>query len=237
MRVAAAVLYAQQFDDAAVELVLADGADSQAHQVQRVDGRLVVEQRREQRRGADQVAGGDEYMVRIFFARKLSTSVAMCSAPPAGTAIFAPACAGSLMRIPPGGGRSLPWKSLIARSFTSTGTGEDGRWSVTAQAVSRAARAGKHRRCNLIGRSIARGQLIWGGPPEYPGRLVPRRLRIVVGEAQYRPMNRAPTGTGIARERADSISVCELLRTAEAHVRFAGSVACSAFHASVGERR
>ena len=44
---------------ALVEFVIADGGELQAHQVHRVDGRLVEEIGRGQRRGADQVAGGN----------------------------------------------------------------------------------------------------------------------------------------------------------------------------------
>ncbi len=57
-RVTAAVLHAQQLGDALVELVIADTGDVEAHLVERLDRRLVVEQAREGGRAADQVAGG-----------------------------------------------------------------------------------------------------------------------------------------------------------------------------------
>ncbi len=64
-RVAAAVLHAQQLVDALVELVVADPVVVQAHQVEGLDGRLVVEDRGDERRGADQVAGRHEERVGI----------------------------------------------------------------------------------------------------------------------------------------------------------------------------
>ena len=48
----------------------------------------------------------------------------MCSAPPAGTVIFFAWSAGSAMRMPPGGGLRLPWKSLTARMPSLTGAGD-----------------------------------------------------------------------------------------------------------------
>src|SRR4051812_43327273 len=45
----------------------------------------------------------------------------MCSAPPAVTTVFLVLSSGSAIRMPPGGGRRLPWKSLIARIRSSTG--------------------------------------------------------------------------------------------------------------------
>ena len=44
----------------------------------------------------------------FLFARSCLTSVAMCSAPPAETAIFLVLSCGSAMEMPPGGGRRLP---------------------------------------------------------------------------------------------------------------------------------
>ena len=41
-----------------VELVVADGVDVEADEVHRLNGRLVVEQRRDERRCADEVTGG-----------------------------------------------------------------------------------------------------------------------------------------------------------------------------------
>ena len=70
-RMAAAVLHAQQLVLAFVEFVVADGGDLQPHQRERLDGGLVVEHRRQQRAGADQVAGGDEDRVLVAFAQLL----------------------------------------------------------------------------------------------------------------------------------------------------------------------
>ncbi len=62
---AAAVLHALKLGDALVELVIADGAELEAGQVQCLDARLVVEERRGHRRRADQVAGGDHGSERV----------------------------------------------------------------------------------------------------------------------------------------------------------------------------
>jgi hypothetical protein len=62
-----------------------------------------VKQRRQERAGADQVAGGDK-IVLLAPARSCLTSVAICSAPPASTAIFLLLSLGSAILIPPGGG-------------------------------------------------------------------------------------------------------------------------------------
>ena len=66
--VTAALLQTQQLGLAAVELVVAHGRDFQAHQVQRFDRRLVVQHRRQQRRGTDEVTRGDEHRVRVLCA-------------------------------------------------------------------------------------------------------------------------------------------------------------------------
>ena len=58
-RVAAAVLHAEQLVRALVELVVADGADVEAHLVERLDRGLVVEHARQERRAADEVPGRD----------------------------------------------------------------------------------------------------------------------------------------------------------------------------------
>ena len=97
-RVAAAILHPQQFVLALVEFVVADGGDLKPHHRQRFDGGLVVEHRRQERAGADQVAGGDEDRVAGCPSRSCLTSVAMCSAPPAATAIFLVLSAGSAIR-------------------------------------------------------------------------------------------------------------------------------------------
>jgi hypothetical protein len=64
MRVATAALQAQQLGRALVELVVAHGGQVQPHQAQRFDGGLVMEQGREQRAGAHQVARGHHDHVR-----------------------------------------------------------------------------------------------------------------------------------------------------------------------------
>ncbi len=64
-RVAAAFLHPDQLLPAAIEFVVADGADGEVHGVQRFNGRLVVHERREQRRRADDIAGSDNERVGI----------------------------------------------------------------------------------------------------------------------------------------------------------------------------
>ena len=56
---AAAILHAQQLGPAAIEFVIADRVEIEPDQVHRQDGRLVEEAGRDERRGADQVAGRD----------------------------------------------------------------------------------------------------------------------------------------------------------------------------------
>ena len=68
---AAAVLHPQQFVLALVEFVIADGGNIQPHHRQRLDGRLVMEHRRQERAGADQIAGGDEDRVLVPVAELL----------------------------------------------------------------------------------------------------------------------------------------------------------------------
>ena len=76
-RVAAALLHAQQLIDALVELVVADRIEVEAHEVECLDRRLVVEQRRQQRTAADQVSGRHQYRVGVEGAqsRKLRREV------------------------------------------------------------------------------------------------------------------------------------------------------------------
>ena len=62
----------------------------------------------------------------FFLARRSLTSVAMCSAPPAETAICLVLSVGSAMAMPPSGGLRCPWKSLMARIVTETPACEDG---------------------------------------------------------------------------------------------------------------
>lgn len=56
-RVTTAVLHALQFRDPFIELVVAHGVEVQPHLVKGFDGRFVMEQRRQKRRGPDHVAG------------------------------------------------------------------------------------------------------------------------------------------------------------------------------------
>ena len=58
-RVASAVLHPQQLVDAFVELMVAHGGDVETEGVQRLDRRLVMEGRRDQRAGTDVVACRD----------------------------------------------------------------------------------------------------------------------------------------------------------------------------------
>ena len=62
-RMAAAILHPQQLLLAFIEFVIADGGDLEPHHRQRFDRGLIVKQRRQERAGADQVAGGDENRV------------------------------------------------------------------------------------------------------------------------------------------------------------------------------
>ena len=61
----AAALQAQQFLPAVIEFMIADRGDRKIHRIERLDRRFVMEQSREQRAGADQVAGGDDDRVWI----------------------------------------------------------------------------------------------------------------------------------------------------------------------------
>ena len=60
-----AVLHPLQLVDALVELVVADADDVEADRVHRLDRRLVVEERRDERARADQVACADRDRVRV----------------------------------------------------------------------------------------------------------------------------------------------------------------------------
>ena len=68
-RMTAAVLHPQQLVLALVEFVIADGGHREPHHVERFDGGLVVKHRRQERAGADQVAGGDEDRVGVSIAQ------------------------------------------------------------------------------------------------------------------------------------------------------------------------
>ena len=65
-----AVPHPQQLLRPLVELVVADAVVVEVHQVEGLDGRLVVEEGRQQRRGADEVAGRNEDgVVRVLSAQ------------------------------------------------------------------------------------------------------------------------------------------------------------------------
>src|SRR6058998_3244236 len=63
---AAALLQTEELAPTLVELMIADRADLQAHGVHRFDGRLVVEERRDERRRADQIACGNDNRIRVL---------------------------------------------------------------------------------------------------------------------------------------------------------------------------
>ena len=114
---AAALLHALQFGRALVEFMIADRGKLEPGQAQRLDRRLVEEQRRRNRAGADQVPRGDRHAVGgphlLQRARRDRPR-----RPPA----LAPSAAGTVRF----GGSRLPWKSLMARICTSTGPCELG---------------------------------------------------------------------------------------------------------------
>src|SRR6476659_9270618 len=58
-------LHPPEFIRAAIELMIADGGDRQTHRIQRLDGWLVVKERGDERRCANQVASGDDDRVRV----------------------------------------------------------------------------------------------------------------------------------------------------------------------------
>ncbi len=70
-RPAAAVLHAQKLLDAFVELVVADAGHVHAERVERLDGRLVVEQCGDERARPDHVPGADGERVRVLRAELL----------------------------------------------------------------------------------------------------------------------------------------------------------------------
>ena len=71
LRMAAARLHAPQFVHAFVELMIADCIERQPHAVHHLDGRFVLKQRRRERTGVDQIAGGHEHGVRALRAQPL----------------------------------------------------------------------------------------------------------------------------------------------------------------------
>ena len=90
-----------------VELVVADGGDLQPHVGEGFDGGLIVEQRRQQRARADQVAGRHEYAVLLVRAQLLDQRRHVLG-PAGGDGDLFGLVVGSAMVMPPGGGRRLP---------------------------------------------------------------------------------------------------------------------------------
>ena len=64
----AAVLHPQQLVLAFVEFVITDGSHRKPHHRQRFDGGLVMEHRRQEGAGADQISGGDKDGVLVSLA-------------------------------------------------------------------------------------------------------------------------------------------------------------------------
>ena len=127
-RMAAAVLDAQQLVDALVELVVADGRHVHADEVQRLDRRLIVECRGDEWRPADVVTSGDDQGVARIRRLEVLDVVGQKARPPARSQSGASVQAWSLAAEPtrpldPVGGSRLPWKSLIASSWTLTAWG------------------------------------------------------------------------------------------------------------------
>ena len=71
VRMAAAVLHPEQLGLALVEFVIADRSDRKPHHRERLDRRLVVKHRRQERARPDQIAGGDEDGVLVPLAQLL----------------------------------------------------------------------------------------------------------------------------------------------------------------------
>ncbi len=111
---AAAVLEALELLVALVELVVAHGGDVEAERVERLDGRLVVEGGRQQRRGADHVAGGDGDGVGVADAGLLEVRREVLDAADVGRVVR---LVGPVWMRPlePDGGSRFPWKSLNDR--------------------------------------------------------------------------------------------------------------------------
>ena len=104
---------AAQLLGAAVELVVADRRDVQAHRVEHLDGRLVLEDARLERRGADQVAGADEEGGRDF------------SPLVAGTRPAAAATVAATLAEPPTRSRRRRSPRLSAVDAVRTGRGDE----------------------------------------------------------------------------------------------------------------
>ncbi len=103
-RVTAAVLHPEQFVLALVEFVVADGRDLEPHHRQGFDGGFVVEHRRQERAGADQVSGGDEDRVGGSLAQLLDQRRHGLGAAGRHDDLFG-SSPGSAIPMPPAGGR------------------------------------------------------------------------------------------------------------------------------------
>jgi hypothetical protein len=123
-----------------------------------------------------------------FSALAAAMAVARCSAPPAGTVMNLPGCAGSGVRMPPSGGIRLPWKSLMAMTFTRTGPaaiGVDAGGGAGAGAVAQpastaaqAARVNFNRRFEAMGVGIPGFFKVFSSRCRpWPVRCRPARLR------------------------------------------------------------
>ena len=121
-RMTAAVLHPQQFVLALVEFVIADRGDRKPHHRQRFDGGFVVEHRRQQGARADQVAGGDEDRVLVVLAQLLDQRRHVLGAAGRHRDLFG-LVGGIGDPDSAGGGRRLPWKSLMARIRKSIAPG------------------------------------------------------------------------------------------------------------------
>ena len=110
-RVTATLLHTNQFLNALVEFMVADRVEIKTDQVESLDGRLIMEQRRKQGAGADHITGGDHHRVRVGRTQGIDVR----------SKIFR---AASVDRTnsseEPAGGSRLPWKSFNAKIWTFT---------------------------------------------------------------------------------------------------------------------
>ena len=109
---AAAAFHAQELGGAFVEFMIPHRRDGELHRVHRLDRRLVVKERGDERRRADDVAGGDDNRIRVPADRVRQMCCYRYSAPPATVALIWPSA--------PDGGSRLPWKSLNVSNWTAT---------------------------------------------------------------------------------------------------------------------
>ena len=191
----AAVLLAQELDDALVELVIADGGELEPHQRQRFDRRLVGEEGGEQRRGADQIAGGDEDRVLRLRPFLLDQRRHRLDARrPAPRWSFVGSAGSSILSLP--GDLRLPCRSLMARIVRAIGPVSSARTGRAA--TTRPEKAGEERR---TARRHGGFRLRGGRPPG--GRIVSRPFPVksTAGrDEQWRmpaaPLATAPEGRG-----------------------------------------